>query len=145
MKIKNTLFAACTLLVMSSCVYSDKNGRKWVTTPQAAVRLPLPRDPLRELIIDGPVMRSYERRRAAAQAAASRPPSAHARNVSPARTVVRSELPPPPAGYMFSSRIIPTGEYEMRGITGGVENMPARDYKEFADECRARGWKIYSF
>ncbi|HEY1036973.1 MAG TPA: hypothetical protein VGE62_00135 [Candidatus Paceibacterota bacterium] len=91
MKILSLILAACILVSASSCVYSDKDGQMWVTGRQGKIRIPLPNDPLRKLLIDDPARERYEKRQAAMLA------SARSGQVVPQRVVSRNELLPPPA------------------------------------------------
>lgn len=117
-QMKKVLLAAVICCIVSSCTQMGADGRRWLS-------LPLPPDPLREFVID-------------ACKGKVKPPSL----MVPVKTMNSNQLAPPPQGYMFSSRKVPTG-YEVRGVTGKPEVLSRKDFAEFAEVALEKGWMIF--
>lgn len=140
----NLLAVACAL-IMSSCVHSDQDGRVLLTLPIAP-----PNHPLREALIHRPMERYAYRKWVEQETARMAPPKAVPMISKPPPvvyegTVVQNELSPPPPGYMFSTRMLSSNLYEMRGITGPAVKLSAAEYKEFVKGSQESGWMVRAY
>lgn len=158
---KSVLFLLLVSIVMSTSCTSTKTGQeRWV-------HIPLPPDPLRELLFDflsgkpkkEPVFYFKDapaQRGTTTSARTARAPVAIDQPLRPVRAEVPQALratyapdyvEPAPPGYMFSVRKVPGAkpgkEYLLRGVTGSIQTLSTADIKEFKDECVKMGWKIY--